>query len=145
MPTVTVALDKTTVEVDGTFKATFTLTEAPPTSGDGAFNAADVTVDPPARARANTATFTKEATPANTYTMEFTALTAGDVVVKVEANKFTDMAGNDNPAAQSASLPVTQATTTTPVITMINGAAVVANATVGPLWWSRARPRRAPP
>ena len=129
VPTVTVGLDKTTVEVDGTFKATFTLTEAPPTSGDGAFTAADVTVS--GTGTADTGTLTKEATPANTYTMVLTARTAGSLMVEVEANKFTDMAGNNNPAAQSPSLSVTQATTTTPVITMINGAAVVANATVG--------------
>ena len=112
-PTVAVALNPASVQVGATTTATFTLSEPAATSGAGAFTADDVTVSSDA-GRVDKGTLMKGS--GNTYTMVLTARAAGRVTVTVDADKFTDVAGNNNLAATAATLNVGQAQTAEPDI-----------------------------
>ena len=118
----TVAVSPTSITVGATATVSIELSEAP---AAGTFDASDVLVTPAGVVTKGTLTGS-----GTSYSLALTAVGAGSVTITVEADKFTDAAGNNNTAATDMPTLTVNAAgtpqTDTPVIT-----APTANALVG--------------
>ena len=113
-PAVTsITVSPATVSVNGTATVTIELSEVPKA---GTFDADDISLSP-----ANLVTKGTLSGSGNSYTLPLTAVAAGSVSITVPANRFTDVADNQNTAAATpATLTISAAPDTTrPAVTSI--------------------------